>query len=263
VAIAFNRSREALAKIKRHRDRCLIVHYACQSLYDDKEGLSPSISNIVVKSFNNDQTVSFAAHLVAERLHIPKDGIVERFDDIEKALLEEFYEFVQGHTGDLWLHWNMVNIHYGFETISHRYHVLTGRNAPSIDVDNRINIADVLEGIYGRDYVGVPNMQKLMEINGGQRRDFVLGKDEVELFKQGEYARLHASTASKVRFFSQVLDLTLDRKLRTDKARLYVRAERAVDGLHAKVIGLSASAYAIVDLGGKALRYAQAHHWLG
>lgn len=263
MGIAFNRAREALEKIKRHRNRCLLVHYACQSLYDDRENLSPSVSNIVVKSFDNDQTVSFAAHLVAERLHIPKEEMVQRFDEIERGLLEEFYVFVQAHAGDLWIHWNMVNIHYGFETLAHRYYVLTGRNAPSIDVDNRINLAGVLQGIYGYDYVGTPHMQKLMEVNGGQRRDFVLGKDEVELFRQGEYARLHASTASKVRFFSEVVELAIDRKLKTQNARLYVKAERAIDGLYAKLIGLAASIYAIIDLGGKAYDYAKENHWLG
>lgn len=263
MAIAFNRAREALAKIKRHQSKCLLIHYACQSLYDDKDGLSPTISNIVVKSFGNDQTVSFAAHLVAERLHIPKADIVKRFDEIERGLLEDFYQFVQTHSGDLWIHWNMSNIHYGFETLAHRYHILTNKNAPSIDVDNRINLAGLLQSIYGYDYVSTPHMQKLMEVNGGVRRDFVLGKDEVELFKQGEYARLHASTTSKVKFFSDVLELAIDRKLKTEKARLYVRAERAVDGVYAKMVGLAASAYAIFDLGGKAIGHAKAHHWLG
>lgn len=255
MAITYNRAREALAKIRRHSGRCLIVHYACQSLYDDREGLSPSISNIVVKSFATDQTVSFAAHLVAERLHIPKGEIVDRFDEIERGLLEEFYSFVQGHSGDLWVHWNMVNIHYGFETIAHRYHVLTGRNAPSIDVDNRINLSSVLQGIYGEGYVSTPHMQKLMEANGGVRRDFVLGKDEVDLFKQGEYARLHASTTSKVRFFSDAIELAIDKRLKTETARLYVRAERAADGLYAKSVGLAASLYTFVDLGRRAIAY--------
>jgi hypothetical protein len=259
MAIAYNRAREALEKIRRHRKRCLIIHYACQSLYDDRDGLSPSVSNIVVKTFENDQTVSFAAHLMAEKLHIPKDDIFSRFDDIERALLEEFYAFVQTHSGDLWIHWNMVNIHFGFETLAHRYYVLTGRNAPSIDIDNRINLAGLLQGIYGENYVSVPHMQKLMDVNGGQRRDFVLGKDEVELFKQAEYARLLASTACKVRFFSDVVDLALDRKLKTEKARYYVRMERAADGLYAKLIGLAAAIYTIIDLGGKALFYIKGH----
>lgn len=255
MAIAFNRSREALAKIRRNSGRCLVIHYACQSLYDDRESLSPSISNIVVKDWENDQTVSFAAHLVAEKMHIEKDDIHDRFIEIETRLLEEFYNFVQSHSGDLWLHWNMINIHYGFETLAHRYYILTGRNAPSIDIDNRINIAAILFGIYGDKYVGTPHMQKLMEINGGIRRDFVLGKEEVELFRQKEYARLHASTVCKVKFFSDVVELTLDKRLKTSTSTALVKIERSVDGVAAKLIGLAASIYAIVDIGGKTVAY--------
>jgi hypothetical protein len=156
----------------------------------------------------------------------------------------------------------MINIHYGFETLAHRYYVLTGRNAPSIDIDNRINIAAILFGIYGENYVGVPHMQKLMEANGGIRRDFVLGKDEVELFRQKEYARLHASTVCKVKFFSDVVDLTLDKKLKTKRSTTLVKIERSVDGVTAKSIGLAASAYAIIDLGGKAIIYTGFKGWL-
>lgn len=259
MSIAFKRARDEVDKIKRHRNKCLIIHYACQSLYDDRDGLSPSISNIVVKNFDNDQTVSFAAHLVAEKLHIDKERITEKFVEIETKLLEDFFLFVQSHNGDLWLHWNMINIHFGFETLAHRFYVLTGRNAPSIDVDNRINVAAVLQGLYGEKYVGIPHMQKLMEINGGVRRDFVLGKDEVDLFRQGDYARLHASTASKVRFFSDVVEMIIDKKLKTETAKLYIKAERAVDGFSAKLVGLAASIYAIVDLAHKATDYIQSH----
>lgn len=248
MAIAFQRARESLDRIKKHQNRCLVIHYACQSLYDDRDGLSPSVSNIVIKNVSNDQTVSFAAHLVAEKLHIPKEEIRSRFYEIEKVLLEEFYDFVRTHAGEFWIHWNMVNIAYGFDMLAHRYFVLTGKNAPGIDIDNRINLAGVLQGIYGSDYVGTPHMQKLMEKNGGVRRDFVLGKDEVELFKQEEYARLHASTAAKVKFFCDVVELAIDKKLKTEKSGVVVKIERTVDSVVAKIVGIVASVYAVVDL---------------
>lgn len=155
----------------------------------------------------------------------------------------------------------MVNIHYGFETLAHRYYVLTGRNAPSIDIGNRINIAAILFGLYGENYVGTPHMQKLMEVNGGIRRDFVLGKDEVELFRQKEYARLHASTVCKVKFFSDVVELTLDKKLKTTRSTTLVKMERSVDGVAAKTVGLASSAYAVIDIGGKAIDYLAHHGW--
>lgn len=248
MAISYNRAREDIARIKRHSKTCLVIHYSCQSLYDDREGLSPSISTIVIKDFENDQTVSFAAHIVAERLHIKKEDITANFAKIETALLEEFYEFVRNHAGNIWLHWNMINIQYGFETLAHRYNVLTGRNAPNIDIENRINLASILQGKYGYHYVKTPHMPNLMRLNGGPRRDFILGADEVEVFRQGEYAKLHASTVSKVRFFAEVMELVIDGKLKTEKATVPVVIERGLDSLVAKAIGLAAAIYSIVDI---------------
>lgn len=128
------------------------------------------------------------------------------------------------------------------------YFVLTGKAAPSIDIDNRINIAGILQGLYGPNYVSVPHMPKLMELNGGTRKDFIPGAEEVALFAAGEFARLHASTVSKVRFFSDVVELILDRKLKTQNANAYIRVERVMDSLVAKVIGVAAAIFTLVDL---------------
>jgi hypothetical protein len=248
MGIAYRRACSAREKIKRHHSKCLVIHYACQSLYDDREGLSPNIACIVVKDLDKEQTVSFAIHFTAEKHGIDKTAIKDNFERIEKLLLEEFYEFVRNKPGHIWLHWNMKNIHYGFETLAHRYNILTEKNAPNIDVDDRINIAGTLMGLYGDNYVSVPHIPKLMEINGGVRRDFVAGKDEVELFKNGDYARLHGSTLAKVNFFGDVVELMLDRKLKVEKPTIFVRIERATDHVGAKLIGLAASVYTVIDL---------------
>lgn len=135
--------------------------------------------------------------------------------------------------------------------LAHRYYVLSGKTAPTVDIDSRINLASILQGIYGPDYVEVPHMAKLMELNGGIRRDFVLGKEEVELFRNEEFARLHASTLCKVRFFTEVTELTLDKKLKTARTGFYPRLEAASDGLVAKLTGLAAAVYTIIDLATK------------
>ena len=248
MAIAFRKAVEALDRIRKHRKRCLIVHYACQSLYDDKDTHSPRIANIVVKDYDSDQTFSFAFHLVAEKLGIAKADIVNRMDDVERRLLEDFFDFVRQHPGNIWLHWNMTNLVFGFETLAHRYSVLTEKNAPSIDMENRINLAEVVAGRYGPNYADVPHIPALMELNGGIKRDFVPGAEEVHLFEQQEFARLHSSTMAKVGFFREVVDKLLDRKLKTQGAGWYVRVERMTDHVTAKVIGVLASIYALVDI---------------
>lgn len=166
MGIGYSKAREALARIKRHRKNCLVIHYACQSLFDDKEGHSPRIAAIVVTDYDNNQTTSFAMHMMAEKLGIAKGDIKDRFDDVEKLLLETFYDFVRNHPGNIWVHWNMKDLVFGFEVLAHRYGVLTGKNAPSIDIDNRINLAELLIGRYGQKYADVPHIPKLMEMNG-------------------------------------------------------------------------------------------------
>ena len=91
-------------------------------------------------------------------------------------------------------------------------------------------------------------MPNLMTLNGGVRRDFIPGAEEVEVFRAGEYARLHASTVSKVKFFSDVVELILDRKLKTAKSTCVVKVERATDSVWAKVLALLAGIYTIIDV---------------
>jgi len=91
LGIADQLAREAVARIRRHSDQCLIVHYSCQSFYDDREGLSPRIASIVVKNFANDQTISFAINFTAEQLRIAKVDIDSKFDEIETRMLGRFF----------------------------------------------------------------------------------------------------------------------------------------------------------------------------
>jgi len=253
MGIGYAKSREALDRIKRHRKNCLIIHYACQSLFDDKEGHSPRIANIVVADYENNQTASFAIHMMAEKSGVAKADIGANFDKVERLLLEEFYEFVRNHPGNIWVHWNMKNLVFGFEVLAHRYGVLTGKNAPSVDIDNRINLAELLIGRYGEGYADVPHIPKLMELNGGIRRDFVPGKEEVDLFDREEFSRLHSSTVSKVSFFRDVMDLVIDNKLKVKTLRIYDKIDRGLDHVAAKIIGVLASLYTIIDLALKAL----------
>jgi hypothetical protein len=129
------------------------------------------------------QTVSFSTHTTAEYLHIPPNDVEARYDDIERELLTHFYNFVLDRRQQYWVHWNMRNVTFGFEHLEHRYRVLTGKEPPSIPVEVRINLNDVLKARYGSDYVPDPKMLSLMELNGGKVQGFLSGKEESEAFK--------------------------------------------------------------------------------
>ena len=67
-----------------------IIHYSCQSFYDDNEALSPRTTSIAITHYATELTVSFSTHSIAEELHIPRDSVRDRFDEVEHKLLQDF-----------------------------------------------------------------------------------------------------------------------------------------------------------------------------
>lgn len=129
-----------LREIKANPENFYIIHYSCQSLYDDNDALSPRITSIAITHYATEQTVSFSTHSIAEELHIQRDFVKERFDEVEYKLLQDFYMFIRDRRDKYWIHWNMRNLTYGFEHLEHRYRVLGGKDAPIIPVERRINL---------------------------------------------------------------------------------------------------------------------------
>ncbi len=57
--MGINNSRDFIKEIKLHPENFYIIHYSCQSLYDDNEALSPRITSIAITHYSTEQTVSF------------------------------------------------------------------------------------------------------------------------------------------------------------------------------------------------------------
>jgi len=78
--LGINNSSEFLSALKKHPDNFYIIHYSCQSLYDENDqGLSPRITSIAVTHYATEQTVSFSTHAIAEELRIPRQEVRDRF----------------------------------------------------------------------------------------------------------------------------------------------------------------------------------------
>lgn len=226
-----------IRELKKAPENFYIIHYSCQSLYDDNEGLSPRITSIAVSHFATGQTVSFSTHAIAENLNVERDLVREQFNEIELRLLAEFYEFVRDRRDKYWIHWNMRNLTYGFEHLEHRYLTLGGNNQFVIPVERRINLNDMIKDRYGDTYVSNPKMQSLMELNGGLHRNYLTGLDEVEAFNRCEFIRMHSSTLCKVEFFGDVTRAMIRGKLRTKSKGWGVRLDRLFESRFAKCIG--------------------------
>ena len=247
----------ALPQLREQLETILIVHYSCQSLNDSNEGYSPRITSIVVHNFESRTSHSFSIHLEAEIAKISKDKIEEKYDDLEKGMLKNFYSFVKEHQNFCWLHWNMRNIHYGFETLEHRYRALgaTNNDIPSIPDNKRFNLSDLITDMYGENCVSHPRMGKLMELNGGIPKGFLSGEEESKAFSNKEYIKLHESTLSKVGWFRKMFILLLNRKIRTERSNWKMRANEFCESIEIKVAGAISIFYAIGEGGIKIFNY--------
>lgn len=247
--------RDVLKNLKKHPEQHYIVHYSCQSLYDDNDDLSPRITSIAVMHYSTKQTVSFSTHAISEELGFQRGQVLDNFDSVEGKLLNDFYKFVRDRRDKFWLHWNMQNITYGFEHLEHRYRKLMKEDPPVIPVERRINIDEVFKEKYGDGFAAKPRMASLMDLNGGRHRHFLTGIEEVEAFKKQEFIRMHNSTLSKVWFFHQALESCLSGKLKTATKDVLHRLDSMFESRAVRIavslaalIGVPGSVFAIFTI---------------
>lgn len=204
--------------IARKRDMYLVIHYSCESFYDIKDGRTPRITSIAVRNFATGQTSSFSIHKSAELAGIPADEITGRYDELERKMLDEYFDFIKSRHGYSFIHWNMRDINFGFQAIEHRYRVLGG-DAFVIDDFRKFDQARELISLYGVAYTAHgPNgrLHSLIEMNKITARDALTGAEEAAAFDNKEFVKLHQSTLRKVDVMSNILERVLDGSLKTN-----------------------------------------------
>lgn len=208
----------AIDILENKRDNVLIVHYSCESFYNIKDGHTPRITSIAVRNFSTGQTVSFSIHKCAEQKHVQQTDIDAHYDELEKLMLDEYFDFVKSRHGYIFLHWNMRDINYGFQAIEHRYSVLGGE-AFVIDDTRKIDLARLLVAIYGIQYIShKPNgrLHNLVDFNKITMKDVLTGAQEAEAFDTKQFVKLHQSTLRKVDIMADILERIIDGSLRTN-----------------------------------------------
>jgi hypothetical protein len=234
-----------LKYLQQNESQIYIIHYSCQTLGDVNEELSPRITSIAALHLQRSNMHSFSIHLVAEIGKVKRDEINKKYDELEAQMLTSFYEFVKNQQDVIWLHWNMSNINYGFEAISHRYKVLTNNNATQISDSKKFNLSALISSMYGNDYVDNPKMQNLMDLNGGRHRDFLSGAEEANAFENKEYIKLHKSTMSKVYWFRDIYHKLQSKKLKTSRTNFWNRVNEILEKPWSKLFGFFATLYAL------------------
>lgn len=205
---------QMLKEIEKNKKDYLVVHYASESFYN-LEGKSPRITSIAVHNPKYGQSELFAIYKSAEKMGVEFSNIITEYNKIEKAMLEDYFKYVESNKDKIWLHWNMRDSIFGFKAIEHRLTVLGGTPF-SLSDSNQVNIATLLKKLYGPDYIGNPRMVKIMEKNDITPKNFMSGKEEATAFENERFYDLSMSTISKVMMFSHLIDLAIDNTLKTD-----------------------------------------------
>ena len=208
-------ARETIRGLSGKTEHVLVVHYSCESFFDRENGRTPRITSIAVRNLASGQTESFSIHKLAEQKGVLPNQIPDKYDEFEKAMLDEYFEFLKSHSTNTWLHWNMRDINYGFKALEHRYKVLSGTPTVLAE-DKKFDLARCVMDIYGLNYIEHPRLKNLIDKNEITAREFLAGDAEAAAFENGDYVGLHQSTLRKVDIFADIFFRVIDGNLKTN-----------------------------------------------
>ncbi|MEI7847869.1 MAG: hypothetical protein WCK35_18860 [Chloroflexota bacterium] len=209
------KAKKILTNLINDSEHVLVIHYSCERLDPPANGSSARITSIAVRNLYSGQTRSFSIHLMAEREKYPIAVIDEKYNDLEKLMLREFFGYVREHSGYKWLHWNMRDVSYGFQALAHRFQALGGKPV-EIPEDKLFDLSKLLSEIYGNNYIGHQRLPNIIEKNNITKKDFLAGVDEVKAFENKEYVKLHLSTLRKVSAIASLVERVEDNTLITN-----------------------------------------------
>ncbi len=225
-------ARKIIAGLKTKPSQSLVIHYSRQNLMDNESGMaSPRIIAILIKSLDGKKNNCFAIHHEAEKEGVIRENIADYYDRLEERLLRSFNSFVKEHQDYKWIHWDMNDVHFGFEAIEHRYRVMVeeeGKDFHEIPDDNRINLNSLLKEIYGDNFEKEPCMENLMKTNndGTFKSGYMSIEDEAKAFRNLEFPAILESLRCKVNFLLEAVDKTIKESLKVS-SRFWLNKLRA------------------------------------
>ncbi len=207
-------------ELKEGKSKTLIIHYSCESFFNLK-GRTPRVTSIVVKNRDNNTSISFSIHLMAQIKKKDTTSLSdEDFDYVEREMLKSFYEYLKDHLLYKWVHWNMRDANYGFEAIANRYKILKG-NPKQITDQFKYDLPNILEFIHTDKFEKhkEPFKGRLLNLcirNDISIRDALKGEDEANAFEARDFLKLQMSTNRKVEMINTILTYQEKKKLKTN-----------------------------------------------
>ena len=235
------KNKELMNNIYAEKVNSYVVHYSCESFYDeDKQAFRTGrVTSIGLRNLEDAQTHYWSIWLSAE-VKMKEDKIDESLDELEKDVLDNYFNFIKMNSKAHYIHWNMRDVNYGFQALEHRYRVLGGTPI-SISDDKKFDLARVLVSLYGRNYAShkyVDNngkehhgrMMVLAAMNNVATKDAMEGMQEANAFKEKNYKALHMSTLRKLDMLANFFDRAHANTLKNN------RTFREKYGFHLSVI---------------------------
>ncbi|MEM9538681.1 MAG: hypothetical protein AAGA60_04120 [Cyanobacteria bacterium P01_E01_bin.42] len=198
-------------------ENTLVIHYSCESFYNKTDGKTSRITSIAVRNLESGQTDSFSIHQIAEEQKISFTEISDKYDILEKEMLDRFFDFVKSRLYHSWIHWNMRDVNYGFAAIEHRYRVLGGEPT-SIPENKKFDLSRAFGDLYGVNYIEHPGLESIIQKNNITDKDFLTGQQEAEAFDNKEFVRLHQSTLRKVNALAKLFEMASYKSLKTNSS---------------------------------------------
>ncbi len=208
--------------------KVLFIHYSQSNTFEDDDygNISPIITSIVVKSLDGLVDQQFAIHFEADKADIPIDEIQNSYRELELRILKAFNDFSKRHCECNWIHWDMKNIHFGFEAIKHRYEKIFGdlKEYNEIPINNKKNLRDIIEGMYGENFVNGPDtLKSLMKCNSNNIDNNIYLSSSVESteFERKNFVNVIKSVDLKVEFIKKATSKLIEKKLIVSNKNTY------------------------------------------
>lgn len=214
-------SRHLVERLFQDAHRVFVVHYSCESFYENATGASLRVTSIAIRNLKSAQTRSWSLHAMAELMGM-LDVMQPNLNQIERRMLDGYFEFLRTHADCQFLHWNMRDNNYGFYAIEHRYRVLGGTPYELQDA-NKHDLARIMVALYGRQYAPHEDstgrkgrIMSLAELNRVSGEDALTGQQEAAAYVAGDFLAMHRSTLRKLDMFANFFDRTHQKTLKTN-----------------------------------------------
>lgn len=143
----------------------------------------------------------------------------EKVEDREKALLNEFYDYIDKNQDSWIVHWNMNNADYGFSAIAARYRWLTGDEIPSSPGQARmIDLDSMITDIHGESFAPHPKLSSLTAMNKIGQRYWLQGAEEPARAEAGDFSAVQRSNAEKTKAIARLAELVIKGDLVTQES---------------------------------------------